>query len=37
MMQWHSARATGIVTRPYEVKHVIQLLDPGEEFSPHPT
>ncbi len=29
MMQWHSAGATGLVTRPYEVKHVIQLLDPG--------
>lgn len=28
MMQWNSARATGLVTRPYQVKHVIQLLDP---------
>ena len=34
MMQWHSAGATGLVTRPYAVKHVIQLLDPGEKFSP---
>lgn len=33
MMQWHSARTTGLVKRPYEVKHVIQLLDPGEQFS----
>ena len=33
MMQWHSAGATGLVTRPYEVKHLIQLLDPGEDFS----
>ncbi|MBX7211376.1 MAG: (Fe-S)-binding protein [Verrucomicrobiaceae bacterium] len=33
MMQWHSAGATGLVTRPYEVKHVIQLLDPGEGFA----
>lgn len=30
MMQWHSARSGGLVKRPYEVKHVIQLLDPGE-------
>lgn len=28
MMQWNSARADGLVTRPYEVQHVIQLLDP---------
>lgn len=33
MMQWHSAGATGLVTRPYEVRHVIQLLDPGEDFT----
>jgi glycolate oxidase iron-sulfur subunit len=33
MMQWHSAGATGLVQRPYEVKHIIQLLDPGEKFS----
>jgi glycolate oxidase iron-sulfur subunit len=33
MMQWHSAGATGLVTRPYEVKHIIQMLDPGETFS----
>lgn len=31
MMQWNSARSAGLVTRPYQVKHVIQLLDPGEE------
>lgn len=31
MMQWASARAAGLVRRPYEVRHVIQLLDePGE-------
>jgi len=29
MMQWHSAGATGLVQRPYEVKHIIQLLDPA--------
>lgn len=28
MMQWYSARTSGLVTRPFEVKHVIQLLDP---------
>lgn len=33
MMQWHSASAAGLVRRPYEVRHVIQLLDPGEEFT----
>jgi glycolate oxidase iron-sulfur subunit len=33
MMQWHSAGATGLVTRPYEVKHIIQLLDPGASFA----
>lgn len=32
MMQWHSAGATGLVTRPYDVKHIIQLLDPGADF-----
>ena len=32
MMQWNSARSTGLVKRPYEVRHVIQLLDPGEKF-----
>jgi len=31
MMQWNSARTSGLVTRPYQVKHVIQLLDPGED------
>lgn len=29
MMQWNSARASGLVKKPYEVRHVIQLLDPG--------
>lgn len=33
MMQWNSAGATGLVTRPYTVKHVIQLLDPGEHYA----
>jgi glycolate oxidase iron-sulfur subunit len=33
MMQWHSAGASGFVRRPYEVRHVIQLLDPGESFA----
>lgn len=33
MMQWHSAGATGLVKRPYQVRHVIQLLDPGIDFS----
>ena len=28
MMQWNSARSSGLVTRPYSVQHVIQLLDP---------
>lgn len=28
LMQWHSAGKTGLVTRPYQVAHVIQLLDP---------
>lgn len=32
MMQWFSAGATGIVSRPYLVKHIVQLLDPGEVF-----
>jgi len=27
MMQWNSAKASGLVSRPYEVRHVIQLLD----------
>lgn len=27
LMQWNSARASGLVQRPYEVRHVIQLLD----------
>jgi glycolate oxidase iron-sulfur subunit len=32
MMQWHSAASTGVVTRPFAVRHVVQLLDPGERF-----
>jgi glycolate oxidase iron-sulfur subunit len=33
MMQWHSARAAGLVKRPYRVAHVVSLLDPdGEEL-----
>lgn len=31
MMQWHSAGATGLVRKPYVVRHVIQLLDPACE------
>lgn len=27
MMQWNSARSTGLVKKPFEVRHVIQLLD----------
>ena len=33
MMQWHSARSGGLVARPYEVRHVIQLLDPLSQTS----
>lgn len=29
MMQWNSARADGLVQRPFTVQHVIQLLDPA--------
>jgi glycolate oxidase iron-sulfur subunit len=29
MMQWNSARAMGLVERPYSVRHIIQLLDPA--------
>jgi len=32
MMQWASAGRSGLVKRPYDVRHVIQLLDPGEQF-----
>ncbi len=32
MMQWHSALTHSLVRRPFQVKHVIQLLDPGEDF-----
>jgi glycolate oxidase iron-sulfur subunit len=28
LMQWHSAGKTGLVKQPYQVAHVIQLLDP---------
>lgn len=27
LMQWYSARSTGVVRKPFETKHVIQLLD----------
>lgn len=27
LMQWHSARSTGLVHKPFETKHIIQLLD----------
>ena len=27
LMQWYSARSTGMVRKPFETKHVIQLLD----------
>lgn len=30
MMQWNSAKALGLVQRPFEVRHVIQLLDPAD-------
>lgn len=30
MMQWNSARS--LVRRPFQVRHVIQLLDPGKSF-----
>lgn len=30
MMQWNSAKASGLVKRPYLVRHVIQLLDPQQ-------
>jgi glycolate oxidase iron-sulfur subunit len=32
MMQWNSAGTMGLVKRPYSVRHVIQLLDPGPSF-----
>ncbi|WP_166819732.1 (Fe-S)-binding protein [Thalassoroseus pseudoceratinae] len=34
MMQWHSARKRGLVERPFQVQHVIQLLDPGPNGLP---
>jgi len=36
LMQWNSARALGLVDRPYQVQHVIQLLDPGPELTVRP-
>lgn len=33
MMQWYSAGKNGLVHRPFLVKHLIQLLDPGPDFS----
>lgn len=30
LMQWNSARTSSLVNRPFAVRHVIQLLDPGE-------
>lgn len=30
MMQWNSALAAGFVQRPFAVRHLIQLLDPGD-------
>ncbi len=30
MMQWQSAGRAGLVQRPYQVRHVIQLLDSGD-------
>ena len=35
MMQWNSAAKMGLVRRPYQVSHVIQLLDPGPDFKVH--
>ena len=32
MMQWFSAGSTGLVKRSFDVRHIAQLLDPGEEF-----
>jgi glycolate oxidase iron-sulfur subunit len=33
MMQWYSAGAAGLVRKPFETRHIIQLLDPGEGFA----
>ena len=33
MMQWNSAKLGGVVKRPFEVRHVIQLLDPRHELA----
>ena len=32
MMQWHSARSAGLAPHGLQVRHVIQLLDPGPAF-----
>jgi glycolate oxidase iron-sulfur subunit len=32
MMQWSSAGRTGLVKKPFQVRHVIELLDPGKDF-----
>lgn len=32
MMQWNSAQALRLVRKPFQVRHVVQLLDPGELF-----
>ncbi|HAA70529.1 MAG TPA: hypothetical protein DCE55_15435, partial [Planctomycetaceae bacterium] len=33
MMQWHSARSAGLAPHGLQVRHVIQLLDPGPAFA----
>ena len=33
MMQWHSARGAGLAPQGLQVRHVIQLLDPGPAFA----
>ncbi len=32
MMQWYSAGSTGLVKRSFDVRHIAQLLDPGDQF-----
>jgi glycolate oxidase iron-sulfur subunit len=32
MMQWNSARSSGLGSRPFTVHHLIQLLDPGADL-----
>jgi glycolate oxidase iron-sulfur subunit len=34
MMQWHSAGVLGLVRRPYQTRHIIQLLDPEHPINP---